>query len=91
MCFRKGGTQSSGEAKIERLDGLKAKFWLFSTIEVVISPIHQELLVLGAKANRYSTSSGEGRKTVLPTLVGHRHTLVLDKHRSGPKYLSNSP
>jgi hypothetical protein len=90
VCFRKGRTQPSGEAKIERLDCLKASFWLFSIIGLVIFPTHQELLVLRAIVVRYSTSSGVGRKTVLLTLVGHRHTLVLDKRRSGPKYLLDS-
>ena len=42
------------------------------------------------KGTRCCISSGVDRKTVLPTLVGHKHTLALGKHRSGPKYLLNS-
>ena len=90
MCFKKGKTQPSGEAKIERLDVLKANFWLFSTIGLVVFPIHQELVMPTLKGTRCCISSGVDRKTVLPTLVGHKHTLALGKHRSGPKYLLNS-
>jgi len=90
VCLEKGGTQLSGAAKIERLDSLKASLWLFSIIGLVIFPTHQELLVPTVKGIHCCASSGVDRKTVLLTLFGHRRTLALGKHRSGPKYLLNS-
>jgi len=90
VCLEKGGTQLSGAAKIERLDSLKASLWLFSIIGLVIFPTHQELAVPTVKGIHCCASSGVDRKTVLLTLVGHRRTLALGKHRSGPKYLLNS-